>query len=211
LAVLGVAAISAFLGWFLIGRHGGKPAEPVDRKAVAQNPEATQEPDAAQRPGGPEEGAAARASGTLQLTSQPDQATVLLDGEDRGLTPMTLEEVAFGTLQIEVRLKGFRTFRQTLELTSEEPELKIHAVLAKESVACPAGTGWIHITSSPAGASIEVDSKPVPRKTPAVIDSVCAGSSHTVQVLLDGYRPHQQELVVNPGEVFNLDIELKHP
>ena len=43
----------------------------------------------------------------VDITSQPDRATVIVDGVDRGLTPVTLFDLAPGRHSLKYRLAGF--------------------------------------------------------------------------------------------------------
>ncbi|HMB93030.1 MAG TPA: PEGA domain-containing protein [Rhodothermales bacterium] len=60
------------------------------------------------------------ATGSLQITSQPSGATVLVDGQNVGVTPLRLNEVEAGTQSIAIQLAGFKTYETTATVESGE-------------------------------------------------------------------------------------------
>ena len=48
----------------------------------------------------------ARTVGSLQVTSTPDGARVVIDGRDRGITPLTLDDVPVGTHMVSIEAKN---------------------------------------------------------------------------------------------------------
>lgn len=56
----------------------------------------------------------------ISVQSEPAGARVYVDGEWRGMTPMVLESLRPGPVDIELRMDGYKKFRGTLDLADNE-------------------------------------------------------------------------------------------
>ena len=79
---------------------------------------------------------ALRRMGKLQVESEPKGAKVLLDGKDRGVTPITLDEVPAGAHTVVLQ-SGAGTLKRTVTI-AEDKTLEL-----KESIF----SGWLHVSS----------------------------------------------------------------
>ena len=148
-------------------------------------------------------------AGTLKVDSDPSGALVYINDERKGVTPLTIKSVATGTEMIlRIELEDHRPWTQTIVLDSTNPVREFNAGLLKEKV-CEFGTGWIYVTTVPEGATVEIDGKRLPGKTPKIINDVCAGVEHEIRVQASGFRTWRKMLSVRPQKVFNLDVELE--
>lgn len=68
--------------------------------------------------------------GSLQVISEPSGATVLLDGEPAGATPVTRNNMPAGQHKVEVRLEGYQPFSQTVTVNEKEAA-KVDAKLVR--------------------------------------------------------------------------------
>lgn len=139
--------------------------------------------------------------GHLVVTSDPPGAEVALDGESRGNTPLTLENISPGRHQLS--LSHPRYFSQTLAVDVEGRDITHELALLLE----PA---WGHITldSDPPGAEIRVGDR-VAGTTPATVAVLAEGEEVTLR--LPGYKPWQKTLRVDAGETLALDPILLEP
>lgn len=114
----------------------------------------------------------------VSITSQPSGATVIIDGMDRGTTPITLFDLAPGRHHIKYRLAGYvehdRYFR-----TEEGPFIEKSAVLSEEK-------GLLLLQSEPSGCNIVVDGVSM-GQTPRLITTLSAKDPHTVRFRKAGY------------------------
>ena len=167
--------------------------------APAARPTPSREPGA-----GDETPPAAAASGNLLIRSTPAGATVFVDGERRGITPVTLPAVPLGTRVVRVQQDGFIADERRLTLTADRPSRSVEVRLRRASAAArpasseaaapaaaaaaaAARTGSLLIESRPPGAAVTVDGRPA-GSTPLTLDSIPAGP-HTVTMRLAGFRP----------------------
>ncbi|MDF1564776.1 MAG: serine/threonine protein kinase [Deltaproteobacteria bacterium] len=74
------------------------------------------------------------ASGTLVILSEPGDAEVTVDGEDRGTTPVTLEEIDTSrSLQVEVEKEGcYEPWSQTVTFGPTDSEKTVTATLLEK-------------------------------------------------------------------------------
>jgi hypothetical protein len=145
----------------------------------------------------------------VKVSSDPTGAVVFVDGEKRGATPTVIKELAPDhPYRFRIEADGFHPWKQTYTFDRSNVHREVHAGLLSASN-CEGGTGWIYVLSEPEGATIEIDGKRMPGKTPQLIDKVCAGKRHVVRVQAIGYRTWRKEVGVKRGKVLNLRAELE--
>lgn len=88
-------------------------------------------------------------SAALTITSTPSGATVTVNGLARGTTPCTLERVATGESELQVKMSGYNTLQRTIRLAAGQTEA-LDMVLQ----AIPA---TLDVISDPVGARLYVN------------------------------------------------------
>ena len=162
----------------------GDSGKAYSEQAVTPTPStATQPPPAeppsvpgdAPTPGGaappPTEPAApAATTGRLVITSQPTRASVTIDGQWRGRTPLTLDDLKFGSYVVRVVQPGYAVAREEITLTPQQASRTFAATLRRSgqsTAATPrppapvARTGDLYVDSRPRGATVFLDGKSV--------------------------------------------------
>lgn len=181
-----------------------KPTVPVPPTPVASAPGASGPVASGPAPSGP--GPAAPKpepitqpqTGGLQLysvglRSQPEGATAVLESGRGCRTPCEIQ-VPAGRHTVTFTADGYSTLTQRFEAPAQD------SVFARMD----ASTGTVFLDSTPSGASIRVDGKDVPAKTPATL-RLPAGR-HKVEVSKDGYASQQHDVEVNDGAISKLTI-----
>jgi hypothetical protein len=144
---------------------------------------------------------------------------VLVNGTPRGLTPLAVRDLEFGTHTIAVEAPGYPRWQQTVTLTAERPAQSFEVALdnpaAASGGAAPAGTppagaapggrapagtatAGLQVDSRPAGAQVWVDGTPA-GVTPLLLPNVSVGI-HSVRIELPGFRPWTTTVSVATGE-----------
>lgn len=115
----------------------------------------------------------------VDITSQPERATVIVDGRDRGLTPITLFDLAPGRHRVKYRLAGHVECDRYI-VVEEGRALQHSNVLEPEK-------GILLVKSDPAGCEILIDgvSSGV---TPRLITSLNAKDACRLTLRKAGYR-----------------------
>lgn len=142
--------------------------------------------------------AAAVPSGSLLIRSTPAGATVFVDDERRGVTPLALRQLELGTRRVRVQRDGFTVENRQVTLTRGRPSRSLDVRLNRPVPAAPAvapaspatssaKTGTLVIESRPSGARALVNGRSV-GATPVTIEDLAPGS-YTVQFQLTGFRP----------------------
>jgi hypothetical protein len=92
--------------------------------------------------------------GYLNLSSNTEAATVFIDGEEIGLTPLTNIELAAGEHEVLVSKERFEPIQQLIEIEGRQQQQSLNIDLL------PA---WANIdfSSSPAGATVTVDGEEI--------------------------------------------------
>lgn len=121
----------------------------------------------------------------VTLTSQPAGATVIVDGMDRGTTPLTLFDIAPGRHQVKFRLAGYIERVRYID-TAESPFVEKNEVMVEEK-------GLLLLKSEPAGANIFIDGMSA-GITPKLITNLAAKDTYSVKLRKAGYQ--EQSLVV---------------
>lgn len=159
-------------------------------------------------------------NGRLLVRSTPGGAEVFVNGERRGVTPLTLRGLAAGTYTLRLTRTGFVAAEQRVVLSTARPsrslDLALKRVVAprpaapaarpappsrRQSARPPAvaatGDGSLVVDSRPPGARVIVDGRAV-GVTPLTIPALAAGS-HTVRLERAGYASIATTTRVEPG------------
>ena len=117
----------------------------------------------------------------VDITSQPSGATVIIDGNDRGTTPVTLFDLAPGRHHLKYRLAGYvecDKFFNTNETPG--PYLEKNEVLEEEK-------GLLLLRTEPEGCDIQIDGVSVGR-TPRLVTHLSVNGTYSVRLRKTGYQ-----------------------
>ncbi|MGR3174615.1 MAG: PEGA domain-containing protein [Candidatus Scalindua sp.] len=125
---------------------------------------------------------------SISIDSDPANAVIYLDGEEVGMTPDTLRSIIPGTHEVEVKMDGYETWTEIINVESDEEKALIATLQIK--------AGSINIESEPTQAKILLDSKEA-GITPVILKSVIPGT-HEIEVRMDGYESWSEIVDVKP-------------
>ena len=138
------------------------------------------------------------ADGQVMLDSVPDTATVQVDGEYQGTTPIRLTLPSAREHHLEVSKPGYATLEQTLRVQPDEQqtlELKLDVQY-----------GTVFVTSVPADAELRVDGQPLGRATRRLRLST---QPHRLEIHKPGYASRVFHVTPRTGISQNLDVTLQ--
>lgn len=128
--------------------------------------------------------------GTLVVTTDPQGATVSLDGKEIGKAPLTRPAVSAGEHTLVAELPGYHPIEKRVEIERAQ-EAEVHLVLARQMRA-------VSIASQPEGAEVSWDGKVI-GQTPAQIARTPVGK-HVLLLALAGYDEVAQDVEIAPGD-----------
>jgi len=141
--------------------------------------------------------------GILVITSEPEMATVSVDGMERGKTPLTIDRIGAGNRTIRLKMDGFFPVSR-IERVIPDKETKIHVILEHQ-------TGSIHVNaqtfSDAYPARFYLDGKLMGR-LPMTVEDVTAGT-HTYRLEADHHQEATGNIAVTLDEEGKLDETLK--
>ena len=134
--------------------------------------------------------------GLLSVNSLPEGATVSLDGEPLGKTPLAAVPVAAGEYQLLLEEARHLPLQQVLQVTGRNIAQQLELQMA------PA---WAVVTidSLPPGARILLDGEAI-GTTPAALEIL--QGEHQLMLQLDTYAPWQQTLQITAGAAQELGL-----
>ncbi len=135
----------------------------------------------------------------LEISTLPTDASVFVDGDGVGNTPLFLTPVPRGLHHVKVTREGFVAAELSLEVTGEGPPIPLRFTLQ------PA-TGTLRIESEPSRASVSLDGKDV-GATPLVALPVKPGG-HDLRVEHAGFRPWVRKVNASLGETVQVTVHL---
>lgn len=138
-------------------------------------------------------------SGTVDCTTEPAGATVLVNGVERGVTPIKLSNIPKGVATVVFKLAGYKDETRELRLTPGDSQ-----TLAVQLRGQPAK---LVVVSSPEGAKVFVDDD-YQGKTPATI-STLAGGAHKVRIELAGHAPVTRDVTLENGAAKTEEFKLE--
>ncbi len=137
------------------------------------------------------------AKGTLKITSDPSEASVYIDGDYEGTTPLTLS-LSPGTHSIKLSKSDYEDYTTSVTLNPGESKT-ISATLTPTF-------GYLSVDSSPSGAKVYIDGSYV-GDTP-LKDYKLSTGEHEVKVVKDGYEEFTKTVTINSGEKTSVEAGL---
>lgn len=189
-------------GYYLMTRPTPEPLPPTDESPVDQPSEQTPpqtQPVVEQQP-------PAAATGSLDVSSTPPGATVTINGEVAGTTPVTRSGLAAGMYAIRIELKGYAPVEEMRELLADmSAPVQVQVTLKPEQSA--ETTGALRVTSNPPGAKITLNGKPA-GVTPTVLGKLRPGK-HVLELSLSGHINWVGQPSVKAGKTVDVSATMQ--
>jgi len=137
--------------------------------------------------------------GTVTLTSHRSGASVRLNGERVGATPLHDHEVEAGSYTARFSLDGYRTKTQGVVVRAGGGSV-VDVTLSRELTV-------LDVTSIPSAAHVELDGNRI-GTTPCTFDGL-TGGTHVVAVSKDGYATRRDTIELRSDRPFTHDVRLE--
>ncbi|MBC8552808.1 MAG: PEGA domain-containing protein, partial [Candidatus Brocadiales bacterium] len=138
-------------------------------------------------------------TGSINVKSEPANATILINGSKVGSTPEIIENLKPGLHQVEVIMGGFENWSNNIEVTAEK-QSTVTALLQKAS-------GSINIKSTPLNAKIYINGEEA-GTTPATLSSVPIGT-HEIEVKIEGHEDWKKTIIIKKDKEMDLNAALQ--
>ena len=135
----------------------------------------------------------------MLVRSTPGGAQVIVNGDARGVTPLTLRALPLGSYTIRLTREGYVPQERRLRLTAARPSASLRVPLRRAAPQARApGPGSLYVESRPAGARVFLDNRLV-GTTPLAIPNLPVGSA-ALRIEQDGYQRWASTVRIVAGE-----------
>ena len=138
--------------------------------------------------------------GDLKVDSNPSGAEVFIDGDQKGTTPIALENLPKGTRKVMLKKKGFDFWQGNVEIVPLE---KAHV-----SAELAASYGSLKVISEPNGAEVLIGGKSM-GKTPLMIEKVKKGKTN-VEARKACFAMTKKAVTILAGQETNVRFDLEN-
>ncbi len=135
-----------------------------------------------------------KGAGELSITSEPELATVFVDGVERGKTPVTLSRIGVGKRTIRLKLDGYFPVSR-IERVAPDQETKIHVILEPQLGSIKAE---VETFSDDYPCRFYLDES-LMGKTPLMVEDVSAGV-HAWRLEAEAHQGESGEVAVTLDE-----------
>src|SRR5690606_5449975 len=135
----------------------------------------------------------------LSLSSNPPGAAVFVDGEERGVTPLSTEVLA-GEREVLVKLPAHKAWTEQLRVRARED-------LALPPIELEAADGLVLLRSNPSNAGVLLNGT-YQGQTPLEV-AVTPGRNSDFTFLLNGYQEARRSLRIEAGQESALEVSLQ--
>jgi len=136
--------------------------------------------------------------GSMDLSSIPDGASVTVDTEYKGTTPLTLSGLDPGTYNVTFSKFGYERLSTPVSVQSGSAS-EVNATLVMLA-------GSLFVNTTPAGARLVIDNTPA-GISPATLTNLQQGN-HTLNVTMDGFVPQLIPVQIVAGQTTGIDVNL---
>ena len=136
----------------------------------------------------------------VSIASKPNKAEVYINGKYAGLTPINDYKFIPGRHNIEIKKKGYETYKERIQIKEGEGRKKINVVLAKIE------KGTLSITSDPSGAKVYVDGE---YKGTTPLSIKLKAGTYSVVLKKRGYEEYATDIIIKSNKGNKISATLK--
>jgi len=139
---------------------------------------------------------------TVSIIVNPQTAIVTVNGDVIPESKRNNLELIAGIYEIIASRKGYKTEREQLRLEpGKNYTKKYHLILKNTDMASVTRKRYkLRIDSTPGGATVRVDGRVIPGKTPVTLHNVTLGV-HKIEITKNGYKKHTNMYEVNRQDI----------
>lgn len=139
---------------------------------------------------------------TVSIIVNPQTAIVTVNGDVIPESKRNNLELIAGIYEIIASKKGYKTEREQLRLEPGKNYTKNYHLILKNTDIAPVTRKKykLRIDSTPGGATVRVDGRVIPGKTPVTLHNVTLGV-HKIEITKNGYKKHTNMYEVNRQDI----------
>jgi len=137
-------------------------------------------------------------TGRLNIKSDPEGATIFLDGRDLGATPNDLNNIAAGSHQITLRKKGYKDYATTVTVAPQQLQT-VEALLEML-------IGTLQVLVKPFG-SIYVDDELKKTNADVRVTINLAARSHKLRVTHPTYGNYEKDVIIDAEATLDVVVD----
>lgn len=134
-------------------------------------------------------------TGSLQIYSSPEDATIFINDRKIGETPLKINRVNVGTYQLKLTRKSFEQYEETV-IISEKELTTVRADLT--------ALHRLSVQSDPKGASVFINNQEV-GKTP--FSKVLREGKYQIRLVMQNYKQWQKSITLDDDERVETDLD----
>jgi hypothetical protein len=151
------------------------------------------------------------AGGTVIVMSFPEGASVFLNDEYRGITPIKIQNIPPGKYLVNISKEGSSNDSAPVILyEGSTREIGFTLESLSPTTPAPTGSGSVAVSSTPGGATVTLDGNVVGttrmERASLILNDIPAGM-HTISVELAGYPPYTETVTVRKNQVVKVSAE----
>jgi hypothetical protein len=139
-------------------------------------------------------------AGSIRVTSSPSGSAIYLNGNYRGVTPLTIKDLTPGTYSVEADYSGYQSDVSTVTVRAGQQSSVQFTLTPVQQY------GSVKVTSSPSGAYVYMDGV-YKGRTPLTLSSISA-KNHNIELDLSGYYDWKTTVSVTSGVTRYVDARL---
>ena len=146
-------------------------------------------------------------SASLTINTQPSGASVFLNGDPKGNSPLTINDLKKSSYTIRVDLEGYETKEEKVSLDQQSNRIEVILAVKRPP---PAPLASLTINTQPSGASVFLNGDPK-SSSPLTISALNTGS-YTVRIELEGFESKEKQVAIgNESQMLDISLEKLKP
>jgi uncharacterized membrane protein len=168
---------------------------------------------------------------TLQVDTIPSGARLTLDGNQIGITSVSIENITPGKHSLIISKPGYKNRNEWIDIAVNEKKTVEYLLIKRDGhlwrnaivgiliAAClfvsykiisrPKEKAQLFVSTSPTGASLTIDGKSMGPTQKAGISVAVESGTHHIVVEKEGYLRNEQDVSVHPGEKKSVAVTLE--
>jgi len=141
-------------------------------------------------------------TGSLEITSSPSGATIFLNGEPRGTTPRTIDDLTAGPYDLRLQHEGYTDWTGSASVRARN--------VRRISAELTARTGTLRILAQPWG-TIYVNGNVQARNADIWVSTTLSPGSHEITAVHPALGRQTRTVTVRPESTVSVTIDLQRP